>query len=510
MQNSKDKGQLSLGFTSKYDDLIKEFEEIKNQYQNEPDKQKKDKLREKIEELILQIFEEKIKHHFPQLKSIEEKYTGISSPSKREELITQEKKSLYKKLGFDLEQTQKDLIAYTEGRKPKNFFLWDVYFAEVFTGDNPGFDIVIANPPYGIRLENVEVILPTYNYFDRQKNSASFFIELGSKITNNEGIITYIVPKSLLFSEGWRKTRELIGNRYTLLFTIDVSKAFENVLLEQIIISFTKKQSDSNYYFYIGDGWNSEIKICGNIKKTLVEKLDILPNYLESKKLHILGKIQSQSIPLSHISKTFRGLPYQKRISNDGMPVLRGKNIGKYVVYGKIERINLSDSDLNRKKVKEILRPKIVSQNIVAHILNPFDRIIIMATIDRGGILTFDTVMNTFLTNEEFFLEYILAILNSKLASWFYYWFVYNRAIRTMHFDGYYMGKLPAKRISKSEQQFFVNLVNKILSLTEDKDYLESPQKQAKVKQYQRQIDQMVYKLYGLTEDEINIVEGRK
>jgi len=38
-------------------------------------------------------------------------------------------------------------------------------------------------------------------------------------------------------------------------------------------------------------------------------------------------------------------------------------------------------------------------------------------------------------------------------------------------------------------------------------DYLENPQKQAKVKEYERQIDQLVYKLYGLTDKEINIVE---
>ena len=33
-------------------------------------------------------------------------------------------------------------------------------------------------------------------------------------------------------------------------------------------------------------------------------------------------------------------------------------------------------------------------------------------------------------------------------------------------------------------------------------------QKIAKVKEYERRIDQMVYKLYGLTEEEIKIVEG--
>ena len=49
--------------------------------------------------------------------------------------------------------------------------------------------------------------------------------------------------------------------------------------------------------------------------------------------------------------------------------------------------------------------------------------------------------------------------------------------------------------------------VNQILFLTQSENYLENPQKQAKVKQYQRQIDQLVYKLYDLTDEEIKIIE---
>ena len=49
--------------------------------------------------------------------------------------------------------------------------------------------------------------------------------------------------------------------------------------------------------------------------------------------------------------------------------------------------------------------------------------------------------------------------------------------------------------------------INKILSLTQSEDYLENPQKQAKVKQYERQIGQLVYKLYGLKDEKIKIVE---
>ena len=40
------------------------------------------------------------------------------------------------------------------------------------------------------------------------------------------------------------------------------------------------------------------------------------------------------------------------------------------------------------------------------------------------------------------------------------------------------------------------------------KDYLQNPDKQAQVKEYERQIDRMVYELYGLTNEEIKIVEG--
>lgn len=107
--------------------------------------------------------------------------------------------------------------------------------------------------------------------------------------------------------------------------------------------------------------------------------------------------------------------------------------------------------------------PKIVAQRIVAHVLNPYDRIVIMASYDSKGLLTLDTVMNVFLKNNKFSYEYVLGILNSKLAEWFYYWFVYNRAVRTMDFDAYYMGKLPIK-ILNSENKPIAEQIEELVS----------------------------------------------
>jgi hypothetical protein len=53
-------------------------------------------------------------------------------------------------------------------------------------------------------------------------------------------------------------------------------------------------------------------------------------------------------------------------------------------------------------------------------------------------------------------------------------------------------------------------LVDQILAIAKDEDYLSNPAKQARVKELERQIDQMVYELYGLTPEEIAMVEGKR
>ncbi len=67
---------------------------------------------------------------------------------------------------------------------------------------------------------------------------------------------------------------------------------------------------------------------------------------------------------------------------------------------------------------------------------------------------------------------------------------------------------IPIPKISKTEQKPFINLVDKILAITKDDDYLQNETKQKKVKEYEQKIDKMVYKLYGLTLKEIKIVES--
>ena len=65
---------------------------------------------------------------------------------------------------------------------------------------------------------------------------------------------------------------------------------------------------------------------------------------------------------------------------------------------------------------------------------------------------------------------------------------------------------MPFIKISSERQKPFIQLVDQILSITKSDDYLDNPDKQAKVKRLEKEIDQLVYKLYELTPEEIEIV----
>ena len=104
-------------------------------------------------------------------------------------------------------------------------------------------------------------------------------------------------------------------------------------------------------------------------------------------------------------------------------------------------------------------------------------------------------------------LKYLLSILNSKLIA---FW-LYEKG--KLQGNMYQIDKVPIQSIPvkigcNEERNKLIELVDKILTITKDKDHMQNPQKQAQVKALEREIDQLVYKLYDITPEEIKIVEG--
>jgi len=111
--------------------------------------------------------------------------------------------------------------------------------------------------------------------------------------------------------------------------------------------------------------------------------------------------------------------------------------------------------------------------------------------------------------NDKINLLYLLALLNSTLLNYFYLYISQETEGRTFsQVKTNYIKQLPIKICDETNQKPFISFVDKILSITKTSDYLENPAKREEVKEYEHQIDQLVYQLYELTPEEIQIVEG--
>ncbi len=104
-------------------------------------------------------------------------------------------------------------------------------------------------------------------------------------------------------------------------------------------------------------------------------------------------------------------------------------------------------------------------------------------------------------------------MINSKLLTFYLRYAIINCSLLTIHLDKQYLGKLPIKNISLVQQQPLISLVDHMLSLNKrlneigDKQTVEKEKIEAEIKKTDNEIDELVYQLYGITEEERKIIE---
>ena len=103
-------------------------------------------------------------------------------------------------------------------------------------------------------------------------------------------------------------------------------------------------------------------------------------------------------------------------------------------------------------------------------------------------------------------LKYLTGLLNSTLAYWFFYNFG-KRKGEQLQIDKEPLMNFPIKLPDKETEQQISSLVEKICQLKRREDYPHCLNLQRKVQEYGKQIDRLIYSLYGLTDKEIQIVE---
>ncbi|MHB8277988.1 MAG: Eco57I restriction-modification methylase domain-containing protein [Candidatus Humimicrobiaceae bacterium] len=434
--------------------------------------------------------------------------------------LEQNKKLLFNEVNPSKKQEYKKKIdelifEITNGHREFDF---EIYFSEVFHGKG-GFDIVIANPPYGFR--NV-LSKDDKEYFRKVRKiefssgdiSELFVYYSFDKLVCNNGTLTFIIPKKSLYGESWKKLR-VFWLKYQLVFLMDASKAFEEVLLEQQSFSLIKKQNNDNM-INIGalDNKTEKILFFGSFKLK-----DIFSNNLDNAQIYrrlyndIINKIDNLKFQSSKpilkaeigISNVTKYLTFEK---SNNYPCVKGIDISNYCLK-KRERFLIYDIAKNYVSLYE--KNKVISQKIVAHVQNPVPHIKITAFYDNNKRLIHDTCVWIRTLNERLDEKFLLGYIQSTFCNWYAYNIIYNKAIRTMDFINYYVKQIPfpKKIFDKPElQESVISLVDKIINITDSIDYFEDKEKQNLIEEYRKQIDNLIYIIWELSNKDIYIVLG--
>ena len=431
--------------------------------------------------------------------------------------LRDEDKRLRKALALTLQET-----SVFDVKDAEQMAKWDPYDqnlssaffdAEWMFNIKDGFDIVIGNPPYGFR----NILSPEEKKYFRKVEGivfptgdiAELFIlkSLGQYVAN-AGMLTFIIPKKSLYGESWSNVRRLwLGN--SLHFLMDASKAFENVLLEQAAFAVRKGRPEGRK---IAVGYlNGDLQaVCelgqfpsDNIFTPDAANAQIYrglyaPSLLEKIQKHsagAVGKCISAEIGISNITSE---LTFD---AEGNVPCLKGKDIVRYGHRGDVRYLKKRTAD----RVSDGFQPAtLVAQKIIAHLANPISHIQIAIEYNEPSVLYNDTCVGLHITDPRLDKLFMLGYLQSNFAGWYAHNFIYNRAIRTMDFISYYVSQLPfpQKAISCPKCQ------EEIAALVKQAIKLRRVDAAANIDDIEARINAQVYELYGLTGDEISIVEG--
>jgi adenine-specific DNA-methyltransferase len=501
IERKQTSGQFSIGYMDEENKLIKEFDRKKIEYQNESDKTAKSKLLKEIEEYLIKIFEISVKQqkavYFKTLEDIERKFSILPNKKDRDELIARETQKANLRFGFNLEGAEKQLREYTGKMKIRPFFLWQLYFAEVFS-DKDGFDIVIGNPPYVSAVQDSklssslrELYRKKYTLLKGSYDLYTVFILLGLDLISNFGIYSWIIPNKFLISDYSSKVKQnLISSGLKSSIDISFLNVFENGVYP--IIIFGKLNGNEKFTQY---STKSIIDLTAN-------ELIIIDQSCKKYKTFVDFGIKIQSGTTGFQAQSIIKLISDFQVP-DSIPFIVSGCVDRYILSNKNVRYmgHLYKNAFIRKG-KEIANSKwSFWQNekiVIAGMTKTIEAFYAEKPLALGvgvyGISGFGG----------FLPKFLLGVLNSKFLSYFLITEFTNK-----HLAGGYIAinkstieQLPLVEADKIFQDNMARIVDEIISKKGNYPIKE-------ILDLENQIDLLVYELYGLTTEEIKVVEKR-
>jgi type I restriction-modification system DNA methylase subunit/predicted type IV restriction endonuclease len=419
-------------------------------------------------------------------------------------------------IGNDFYDNQFDL--FPEQMKKINAFDWKEGFPEVF--EKGGFDVVIGNPPYippELLDDSVkEYFRKKYSQLQRKYDTSIVFLLAGLEKINKTGVLSFISSITWQTGENSKAIRELLFKNYGVSKIVNLPfDVFKNAYVDTGIFVIEARKTKSYDIFR----YNKKEKIHSleDIEyKTVQSELINAPDYkiiLNPFAQRILERLceNNSYIHLGDITDSTQGLSGSrfdiqvKKDSNNDYPFLIIGQAYRYQL--QIDEVGFTNLE-NKETLKKYYQaePKL----LIRRLINRQDRLVVAYTEQK---MVFKKDINPFIfTDTAINPKAILGILNSSLISFLY---VNTSSIATK--DDFRQTTLtelraiPIPRAIKDEKLIHMhvdNLLNLNNQLQTTKLETQRQRIQRAITHAEKKIDELVYGLYGLSEEEIKIVEG--
>ena len=410
---------------------------------------------------------------------------------------------------------------------------WNAAFPQIMRAG--GFDVIVGNPPYGVKFSEIEKEYIARNFVTHKYKYESYiyFIEQALKLTTKGGYTGYIVPELWLNLKNARSLRELIAQEadFESLMVLG-ENVFSQAVINTVVPIFRVGRDIANSHRAIkvcrssGKAWNVQKNDWQNSKEMAVQYR------LSPPELTLVHRLESSTKPLSSFGDVVQGItPYdkykghsaeliqsrgfhhQEKIDETCGKWLAGSDIARYKLGWSGEWLSYGDWLGAPREPRYFEGPRLLFREI------PGEHKRIQATYTEDTSYYGHSVTPFKAHDSAPALLYLLALVNSRLLSWFGASILPNLGKSIFpKLNPSDIKQLPIRAINftdsedKAAHDKMVNLVEQMLEaqreLANAQSERDTNRATHKIASLDNRIDQLVYELYDLSADEIAIVEA--